>query len=147
MRLSRAQFEALFEDLDWRRVVAQRVLPPAAAGWLTGLVWGLFYWAFRLGSEDQPGAKLSSARCHSSVCPPSQTPHQSRTSTTIPIAQKQPAGSFNTAPMRSLTAHVRSHRCPPHLTEPSRIQGNFRLTHYYNGISVNKPGSSLPLAW
>ena len=26
MRLSRAQFEALFEGLDWRRVVAQRVL-------------------------------------------------------------------------------------------------------------------------
>lgn len=32
IRLSRAQFEALFEGLDWRRVVAQRVLPPAAAG-------------------------------------------------------------------------------------------------------------------
>ena len=32
MRLSRAQFEALFEGLDWRRVVAQRVLPPAVAG-------------------------------------------------------------------------------------------------------------------
>ena len=32
MRLSRAQFEALFEGLDWRRVVAQRVRPPAAAG-------------------------------------------------------------------------------------------------------------------
>jgi transposase len=32
MRLSRAQFEALFEGLDWRRVVAQRVLAPAAAG-------------------------------------------------------------------------------------------------------------------
>jgi len=32
MRLSRAQFEALFEGLDWRRVVAQRVAPPAAAG-------------------------------------------------------------------------------------------------------------------
>ena len=32
MRLSRAQAEALFEGLDWRRVVAQRVLPPAAAG-------------------------------------------------------------------------------------------------------------------
>jgi transposase len=31
MRLSRAQFEALFEGLDWRRVMAQRVLPPAAA--------------------------------------------------------------------------------------------------------------------
>ena len=31
MRLSRAQFEALFEGLDWRRVVAQRVLAPAAA--------------------------------------------------------------------------------------------------------------------
>lgn len=28
MRLSRAQFEALFEGLDWRRVVAQRVLAP-----------------------------------------------------------------------------------------------------------------------
>jgi len=26
MRLSRAQAEALFEGLDWRRVVAQRVL-------------------------------------------------------------------------------------------------------------------------
>ena len=32
MRLSRAQFEALFEGLDWRRVVAQRVRPPTAAG-------------------------------------------------------------------------------------------------------------------
>ena len=32
MRLSRAQFEALFEDLDWRRMVAQRVPPPTAAG-------------------------------------------------------------------------------------------------------------------
>ncbi len=32
MRLSRAQFEALFEGLDWRRVVAQRVLAPTAAG-------------------------------------------------------------------------------------------------------------------
>jgi transposase len=32
MRLSRAQSEALFEGLDWRRVVAQRVLAPTAAG-------------------------------------------------------------------------------------------------------------------
>ncbi|MER9319305.1 transposase [Mesorhizobium sp. M0659] len=32
MRLSRGQFEALFEGLDWRRVVAQRVAPPTAAG-------------------------------------------------------------------------------------------------------------------
>ena len=32
MRLSRAQSEALFEGLDWRRVVAQRVLVPTAAG-------------------------------------------------------------------------------------------------------------------
>ena len=32
MRLSRAQFEVLFEGLDWRRVVAQRVPAPAAAG-------------------------------------------------------------------------------------------------------------------
>ena len=32
MRLSRAQFEALFEGLDWRRVVAHRVLAPTAAG-------------------------------------------------------------------------------------------------------------------
>ncbi len=31
MRLSRAQFEALFEGLDWRRVMAQRVRPPAVA--------------------------------------------------------------------------------------------------------------------
>jgi transposase len=31
MRLSRAQFEALFEGLDWRRVTARRVRPPAAA--------------------------------------------------------------------------------------------------------------------
>lgn len=30
-RLSRAQFEAQFEGLDWRRVMAQRVRPPAAA--------------------------------------------------------------------------------------------------------------------
>ena len=32
MRLSRAQYEALFDGLEWRRVVAQRVVPPAAAG-------------------------------------------------------------------------------------------------------------------
>ena len=32
MKLSRAQGEALFEGLDWRRVVARRVQPPAAAG-------------------------------------------------------------------------------------------------------------------
>jgi len=32
MRVSRAQFEALFEGLDWRRVVARRGLSPAAAG-------------------------------------------------------------------------------------------------------------------
>ena len=32
MRLSRAQYEALFEGLDWRRIVAQRVAPPIAAG-------------------------------------------------------------------------------------------------------------------
>ena len=32
IRLSRAQFEALFEGLDWRRIVARRVLPPSAAG-------------------------------------------------------------------------------------------------------------------
>lgn len=31
MRLSRAQFEALFEGLDWRRMLAQRVTPPATA--------------------------------------------------------------------------------------------------------------------
>ncbi|MDP1732197.1 MAG: IS66 family insertion sequence element accessory protein TnpB [Devosia sp.] len=31
MRLSRAQFEALFEGLDWRRVTAPRVMAPAAA--------------------------------------------------------------------------------------------------------------------
>lgn len=31
MRLSRAQFEALFEGLDWRRITARRVQAPAAA--------------------------------------------------------------------------------------------------------------------
>ena len=31
MRLSRAQFEALFEGLDWRRVWAFRVRPPKSA--------------------------------------------------------------------------------------------------------------------
>ena len=31
MRLSRAQYEALFEGLDWRRILARRVLAPAAA--------------------------------------------------------------------------------------------------------------------
>ena len=31
MRLSRAQFEALFEGLDWRRVHARRVQRPTAA--------------------------------------------------------------------------------------------------------------------
>jgi len=32
MRLSRARYEALFEGLDGRRVIAQRVQAPAAAG-------------------------------------------------------------------------------------------------------------------
>lgn len=32
IRLSRAQHEALFEGLDWRRIVAQWVAPPIAAG-------------------------------------------------------------------------------------------------------------------
>jgi transposase len=32
MRLSRGQYEALFEGLDWRRVMAQRVTAPTAAG-------------------------------------------------------------------------------------------------------------------
>lgn len=32
MRLSRDQYEALFEGLDWRRVVASPVTPPSAAG-------------------------------------------------------------------------------------------------------------------
>ena len=32
MRLSRAQLEALFDGLDWRRVMAQRVPPPTASG-------------------------------------------------------------------------------------------------------------------
>lgn len=31
MRLSKAQFEALFEGLDWRRVMARRVRRPVAA--------------------------------------------------------------------------------------------------------------------
>jgi transposase len=31
MRLSRAQFEALFEGLDWRRIWGQRVRRPTAA--------------------------------------------------------------------------------------------------------------------
>jgi len=31
MRLSRAQFEALFEGLDWRRVAVPLVQAPAAA--------------------------------------------------------------------------------------------------------------------
>jgi transposase len=31
MRLSRAQFEALVEGLDWRRVMARRVPRPTAA--------------------------------------------------------------------------------------------------------------------
>ncbi|MCP5088605.1 MAG: IS66 family insertion sequence element accessory protein TnpB [Rhodobacteraceae bacterium] len=31
MRLSKAQFEALFEGLDWRRVMARRVRKPGAA--------------------------------------------------------------------------------------------------------------------
>jgi len=30
MRLSRAQFEALFEGLDWRRVMARRATRPGA---------------------------------------------------------------------------------------------------------------------
>lgn len=36
MRLWRAQYEALFEGLEWHRVVVQRVVPPAAAGWSYG---------------------------------------------------------------------------------------------------------------
>lgn len=32
MRLSRAQFEALFEGLDWRRVLARRTRRPTSAG-------------------------------------------------------------------------------------------------------------------
>jgi len=32
MRLSRGQYEALFEGLDWRRVMARRVTAPSAAG-------------------------------------------------------------------------------------------------------------------
>lgn len=32
MRVSRAPFEALFEGLDWRRVMAQRMLALTAAG-------------------------------------------------------------------------------------------------------------------
>ena len=32
MQLSRAQYEALFEGLDWRRMVAKPVVSPAAAG-------------------------------------------------------------------------------------------------------------------
>jgi len=31
MRLSKGQFEALFEGLDWRRVLAHRVRRPGAA--------------------------------------------------------------------------------------------------------------------
>lgn len=31
MRLSRAQVEALFDGLDWRGMMAQRIAPPAAA--------------------------------------------------------------------------------------------------------------------
>ncbi|MCL4161092.1 UNVERIFIED_CONTAM: hypothetical protein GTU68_029989, partial [Idotea baltica] len=32
MHMSRAQYEALFEGLDWRRMVAKPVVAPAAAG-------------------------------------------------------------------------------------------------------------------
>lgn len=32
MHLSRAQYETLFEGLDWRKIVAKPVKPPAAAG-------------------------------------------------------------------------------------------------------------------
>ncbi|SPL62710.1 IS66 family insertion sequence element accessory protein TnpB [Ochrobactrum soli] len=32
MRLSRGQYQALFEGLDWRRVMVQRVSAPSAAG-------------------------------------------------------------------------------------------------------------------
>ena len=31
IRLTKAQFEALFEDLDWRRVMARRTRKPGAA--------------------------------------------------------------------------------------------------------------------
>ena len=32
MRLSRSQYEALFEGLDWKRILARRVAAPSAAG-------------------------------------------------------------------------------------------------------------------
>ncbi|MCC5960506.1 MAG: IS66 family insertion sequence element accessory protein TnpB [Rhodobacteraceae bacterium] len=32
MQLSRAQYEALFEGLDWRRMVPKQVTPPTATG-------------------------------------------------------------------------------------------------------------------
>ena len=32
MQLSRGQYEALFEGLDWRRMAAKPVVAPAAAG-------------------------------------------------------------------------------------------------------------------
>ena len=32
MRITQAQYEALFEGLDWRRILARRVAAPVAAG-------------------------------------------------------------------------------------------------------------------
>jgi hypothetical protein len=34
MRLSRVQFEALFDGPDWRRVLVQRVQASACCGWM-----------------------------------------------------------------------------------------------------------------
>jgi len=61
MLLSRAQYEALFEGLDWRRVVAQRVQAPAAVGCLMRGFPALFCWAFRpvLGSKGHVAALRS----------------------------------------------------------------------------------------
>ncbi|AMJ48957.1 hypothetical protein CESP606_15725 [Cereibacter sphaeroides] len=56
MRRSRAQYEALFDGLEWRRVVAQRVAPPAAAGRLRRPFPTLFCWPH---SPDRVGRRMS----------------------------------------------------------------------------------------
>jgi transposase len=56
MRLSRAQAEALFEGLDWRRVVAQRVLPPLRQDDSPGRFWRCF---IGLSVPDRVGRRMS----------------------------------------------------------------------------------------
>jgi len=46
MRLSRAQFEALFEGLDWRRMMAHRVGGSGCGGVISGGRFGVVFLGF-----------------------------------------------------------------------------------------------------